>query len=190
MIKRYIKNPTVIIIIALASIIYISMYSLNHNKIAAANNTIDNFTKSLSYHTYNQNNQLSSIIQSTLSLYDKTTQTFRFTKPNVILYSTQTESWQITADQGTSNEDYSHIFFSGHVVAIKKTIEPDGKPSNDMTITTKTATYDNKTDLITTKDYVTIQQGDSILHGTGMIANLTTGQYKLLSSSQGHYVPE
>ena len=112
----------------------------------------------------------------------------QFTQPDITSYSEKTyqPSWHITAEKGQSYKNNTIITLSGNVQFHR--IATSDSPA--MTIQTSRATIKPQQSIASTDQPVSIQQQHSTIHGSGLIANLKTGDYTLQSQTQGEYIPE
>lgn len=107
------------------------------------------------------------------------------TKPFVTIFRHTPNPWHINAEYAQALDGTNQITFIEHVV-----IHHLGDIANPTT-TLKTAslTVRPNKQLAETNDPVIITQPDTVVHATGMLANLDNGTVKLLSQAQGEYVP-
>lgn len=190
MIKRFFVPITVITMLLLAYGIYFLFHDrLNGNKLPLSNPESPNiFIQHVSFNSHDQQGNLTAVINAKLATYYKPKDLMQFTQPDITSYSelTHQPSWHITAEKGQSNKNNTIITLSGNVVFHRiATIK-----SPAMTIKTSQATIKPKQSIASTDQPVIIQQQHSTIRGSGLTANLKTGDYTLLSQTQGEYIPE
>jgi lipopolysaccharide export system protein LptC len=106
-------------------------------------------------------------------------------KPVVTIYRHSPNPWYISSDHAKATGGVSQIVFWSHVVL--KHSEDKENPTTTMNTDTLTVFPDKRT--AETNQAVTISQPDIVVHATGMLANMNDGTVKLLSKTQGEYVP-
>ncbi len=145
------------------------------------------FMRQVTYDSHDQNGHLQATIKANTSLYYQQRDVMVLTRPDVTTYSeiSHQPSWHITADHGESFKNNSEIKLSGHV----KFFRYETPQAASMTVTTKSATLYPKRSKAVSDDDVSISQQQSTIQGHGMIANLKSGDYSLLSQLSGHYTP-
>jgi len=92
---------------------------------------------------------------------------------HMTFYQRSGAHYQLKADQGELDMESRNIRVNGNV----KAILPD-----NATIETVSAFYDNTSRIITTNDPLTITRSSLIMHGTGMVANLSTETVSILKN--------
>jgi len=158
-------------------------HSKNNNQLVQS--SPDVFMQQARYYTYTPDGQLSSILNTSTSTYNKTADTASFIKPHINSFANNQSNWDISADQGSSTKNSTIITLNGNVIfhLISNTDEPD------TIITTTQAVINSKKSLAHTTKNVVIKHGTSTIRGRGMDADLKNGNYNLLSESTGYYTP-
>lgn len=108
----------------------------------------------------------------------------QITHPHIIMHN-KNGIWDVTSDYATALANNDEIQLNGHV----KIIQPATKTTAQTVITTTHATVYPKRSYAMTKDYVTIQRGNTMIAGQGATADMKQGVIKLLAHTRGHYVP-
>ncbi len=112
--------------------------------------------------------------------------TTHFTAPTLTLYRQSPEPWVVTSLQAKAFQGMEKINFWDNVViqhaADKKNIA--------TTIKTATLTVYPELQTAETSDLITMIQPNIMVKATGMQADMTTGNIKLLSQAQGEYIPD
>lgn len=190
LIKRFFVPITVITLLLLAYGIYFLFHDrLNGNKAPMQNLQSPNiFIQHVSFNSHDQQGNLTATINAELTTYFKPKDLMQFTQPDITSYSdlTHQPSWHITAEKGQSNKNNTIITLSGNVQFHR--IATSDSPA--MTIKTSQATIKPKQSIASTDQPVLIQQQRSTIRGSGLTANLKTGDYTLQSQTQGEYIPE
>lgn len=112
--------------------------------------------------------------------------TTRFTMPQLTLYRKSPQPWYITsqyakATQGTENVDFWENVVIQHAA-------DQNNPSTVIKTTTLTV-YPNKK-MAETNRFITLIQPNIVVNAVGMLANMNTGEIKLLSQARGEYAPD
>ena len=190
LIKRFFIPITVITLLLLSYGIYFLFHDrLNGNETPLTNPQSPNiFIQNVSFDSHDAQGSRTFTINAKLATYYKSQDLMLFSQPDITSYSNLTHqpAWHLTAEQGRSNKNNSIITLSGNVQFHR--IATTDSPA--MTIHTSQATIQPKQSIASTDQPVTILQQHSIIHGTGLTANLKTGDYTLHSQTQGHYAPE
>ncbi len=106
--------------------------------------------------------------------------------PHVTVFRQSPNPWYIDSDFAKVTEGIDQILFWSNVVIYHSA------DTESPTTTLKTASltvFPNKK-TAETHDAVTIIQPSTIVHAVGMTADLASGNIKLLSQTQGEYVPD
>lgn len=91
--------------------------------------------------------------------------------------------WLISAQTGTSKDNGTQIYLKDHV----KITRIDQTTQRETILTTAAMTAYPKRNYLTTDQPVTITEPGSVIHSTGLIADLITGNISLLANSRGVY---
>ena len=161
-----------------------SVLTLNHTKKRIASTkkkTLDSFIKEATYISYNTQGKLKTKLTATQVMHYKEKDTTYFLQPQMVMYTKGRTPWHIRADSGTSLHESHLITLQGNVVIHQ--LQKTGHP--ETTIKTIRLTIYPKKSRAMTNAFVTIYRRDSVIHGKGLTANLKTGEYQLLSQSEG-----
>jgi lipopolysaccharide export system protein LptC len=105
--------------------------------------------------------------------------------PHVTVFRQSPEPWYIDSDYAKTNNGISEILFWSHV-----NIHHLADKENPQTsLLTDSLTIYPDQQLASTNQAVTFLQPDTTVHAVGMLANLEAGTIKLISQTQGEYVP-
>lgn len=105
--------------------------------------------------------------------------------PSITVYRESPEPWYIHSNYAKATKGIDKLFFWSNV-----TIKHNNDNANPMTtIKTDTLTVFPNKKIAATDDPITLVQPDTVIHATGMLADLNDGTVKLLSSTRGEYVP-
>ncbi len=105
-------------------------------------------------------------------------------KPDFSNYNGAT-LWHITSDFGKNNSTNDQMYLWGHV----HIVQPSENNAPPTIITTTHATLYPHQSLAKTDADITINRSNTIINGTGAIANMKTGTLQLLAHTRGHYEP-
>lgn len=106
-------------------------------------------------------------------------------RPHVTIYRNCPNPWHVNSHYATTKNGTNEITFFQDVI-IHHELDTE-QPTT--TLTTNTLTVLPNEQLVKTNDAVTIIQPGTVVHGTGMLANLNDGTVELLSNAKGDYVP-
>lgn len=106
-------------------------------------------------------------------------------KPDVIIYRQSPQPWHINSEYAEAIQGTAKVIFWNNVII--KHLADTANPFTTMQTYALEVFPDKQ--IAETNQGVTIQQPDTTVHATGMIANLNNGTVKLLSNAQGEYVP-
>lgn len=108
-----------------------------------------------------------------------------FIDPKLTLYRKSPEPWYVTAKNARAIDGIDHVNFQDDVI-----IHHAADLHNPATvIKTSTLTVFPEKQIAETSDPITLVQPSTIVNATGMHADMTTGDIKLLSDARGEYVP-
>jgi lipopolysaccharide export system protein LptC len=111
--------------------------------------------------------------------------TTQFIDPQLTLYHKSPKPWFINAKYAKATHGIENVNFWEDV-----TIHHVADENNPATlIKTPTLTVHPNQELAETQDMITLIQPNITVTAIGMIADMNTGNIKLLSQSQGEYVP-
>lgn len=163
--------------------IFILHHAVKHNH-KPKKPTINSFIIHAKFIEYNQYGQVKIIITSIKVTHMQTLGITYFEKPRIIGYTEKNRTpWHIHADLAISNQSGSKIILRGHVIAHQLPTSLHA----ESTITTSELTVFPKEARAITEKKVTIVRPGTIITGTGLVANLKTGQYELHSESSAIY---
>lgn len=111
--------------------------------------------------------------------------TTHFTTPELILYRKSPKPWYITAKYAKATAGIENVHFSQEV-----TIHHAADERNPATLikTTKLTVHPNK-QTAETEELITLVQPSITIKAKGMLADMNTGDIKLLSQTRGEYEP-
>ena len=182
-------SPLSITLLLILTLMLAGLAFSSHTHKASPSHPIkkDAYAHQLTYRTYDKNGNVNSIIQAARSSYEQSSQLITFTQPTITAFTPNAPPWTISADQGNSDKNYQKIQLSGHVTFQQPS--PKNSQTPPTTISTDQALIDIKKKQVTSSSHVVIQHGTSRIEGDGLKADLKTGQYSLLSNTQGLYTP-
>lgn len=127
--------------------------------------------------------QSESIIKAETLFYNEDDNRSDFTQPKITLTQAD-ETLFIQSETGHSVND-SHLELNGKVLVmqIDQTLQ-------NKTLKTEHITYNPKTQMISSDQYVEIRQPNSLMTGTGLKADIKNNHYQLLSDVKGEYRPD
>ncbi|OGT43875.1 MAG: LPS export ABC transporter periplasmic protein LptC [Gammaproteobacteria bacterium RIFCSPHIGHO2_12_FULL_40_19] len=152
----------------------------------AQKNTIDSFITQGTFTEYNEQGLIKTKMTAAHVTHFKESGITHFTKPYIITYTENRTPWHIHADRADSNKTGTKIILQGHVTVHQLPT----KQNAETTITTTELTVFPKESRAVTDKAITVSRPGTVIHGTGLIANLKTGQYQLRSQSEIIYQPE
>src|SRR3990167_10058090 len=166
-----------------------SVLILRHTKtqapLTSQKNTVDSFILQGAFTEYNEQGLIKTKMNAiTITHFQKSGAT-QFEKPYIVTYTENRTPWHIRADQGVSDKTGSKIILTGHV----NVHELQTAQHAETTITTTELTIFPKESRAVTDKMITLSRPGTVIHGTGFIANLKTGQYQLRSESEAVYQP-
>ena len=182
-------SPLSITLLLILTLMLAGLLFSSHTHKAPSSHPIkkDAYAHQLTYRTYDKNGDVNSIIQAAHSSYEQSSRLITFTQPNITAFTPNAPPWKIRADKGNSDKNYQKIRLRGHVTFQQTPSQNSQTPST--TISTDQALIDIKQKQVTSSSHVVIQHGASRIEGDGLKADLKTGQYSLLSNTQGLYTP-
>ncbi len=131
-----------------------------------------------------QGNPKMKLVTPQLIHFDKSDVT-QLISPTLTLYRNSPQPWRVTAQYARAIKGIEQIDFLGNVV-IKHAM-----PSHSQETVIKTASLrvfpNNQT--AETQDAITLEQPNTLIKATGMLANMNSGDIKLISEARGEYVP-
>lgn len=108
------------------------------------------------------------------------------TTPEVTLYRKSPQPWRISAQYGKAKEGTEEVDFWDNVI-IQHTADQNA-PST--LIKTPTLTVHPETQTAETHDAIMLIQPNIVVKSVGMLADMSSGDIKLLSKAIGEYVPD
>ena len=182
------KKSSILYLVIFALVSIASVLILQHAKsptLTPNKKVLSAFATNATYLSYNQLGQISTKISATHVTHYKGEQKTFFNQPYVVTYTKKRTPWHISAKHAVSNNSTNQILLSGNVV-IRQFLHSK-EPAT--TIKTEALTIFPQKSQATTPDNLVIYRHSSTIHGKGLIANLKSGQYELLSHSEGIYQP-
>jgi len=107
-------------------------------------------------------------------------------KPNVELFRTADEHWQIKANGGNVSARGHQVLLNGNVV-IKGT---SGKQKEPLLITTESLKISPKNNTISTQDEIKLSGNGITIQAKGMLADMSNETIQLLARVRGSYAPQ
>lgn len=111
--------------------------------------------------------------------------TSHFDTPQVILYRNSPNPWRITANFAKASNGIDRIDCWDNVI-IQHTAD---QSTPNTLIKTPTLTIHPDTQVAETTDSIMLIQPGIVVKSTGMLANMDSGDIKLMSEARGEYVP-
>jgi lipopolysaccharide export system protein LptC len=185
------KHKSIIIYIILFILLGVaSAFILHHTKkietTLPQKRTVDTFVHNATFTEYNQQGLIKTKIHAAKIFHYQPQGTTFFEKPFIITYTENRRPWHIRANQGTSDRTGQKIILSGNVIAREL---PMAEHAGTIIKTAEITIYPKKF-LAETNESVMLIRPGMTLHGTGLTANLKTGEYQLHSGSEAIYQPE
>lgn len=165
-----------------------SIVILNHRTLTQYNNrdSIDSYGTNVTLREYDENGRLKSILYAvSIKHYEKSGKTVA-EKPDLTTHEDNNIVWHITANEGTLNKTGDQLILSGNVILHQLPT----KESPETLVKTILLIINPKTSIATTQAFVTLKRGDDTVSGTGLVANLKTGDYTLQSGSHAVINPK
>ena len=181
------KLTSISLIVLFGLMLYVTLWLTQHNKVNTQRQPqtqYDSFVINLKQTQFSKTGNIANHVTTPLLEHYPTTNHTTFTKPNMLVYNDQ-HNWHITADHGVSQDNNQKIYLSGHV----HINQPATKTTPITTITTTHLTVYPQTSIAKTDAFVTLTRPNTVIHGVGAIANMKSGNIKLLSKARGHYAP-
>ena len=141
------------------------------------------FIHKVDYYQYNDKGDLHSHLVSPFIIYFSYNNSFYFTLPYCLIYTSQHIPWVISADRGKSQNAIESIYLWDHV----KIHEPSQSKKLETIITTNSMIIFPNRSFAHTDQPITIVRPDSVIKATGMTTDLKNGIIHLLSHIQGIY---
>ena len=145
-------------------------YSIQH-----FNLTLMNKTGKMQYH-----------LSADSMLHFKESDLTQLKKPNIEMFRTATEHWQIKANGGSINPDGDQVILKGQV-EIKGS--SDGQ-KNPLVITTESLQISPDKNTVSTRDNIKLSGHGVLIQARGMLANMNDETIQLLAKVRGSYAPQ
>jgi len=107
------------------------------------------------------------------------------TTPRVTIYRKSPNPWFIDSDFAKAKNGIDEIIFWSNVIIH----HPADIDNPNTSLQTETLTIFPEQQIASTDEPVLFKQPSTTIHAIGMLANLDAGTIKLLSQTQGEYVP-
>lgn len=183
------KKANLIYLFLSAALIVISaiiLHGAQNKPVHEKKDAIDSFVDHAHYVSYNKLGQLDTKLTAPKVTHIKNKKMAYFFEPRMLTYTEDRIPWHIQATHAKSSDDMQHVFLWKNVVIHQLT----HTNTLETTIKTSELTVLPQQSIAKTNAAVSIYRLGSTMHGKGLIANLKTGQYELLSHSKGIYIPE
>lgn len=145
----------------------------------------DAFMNNVHYRNFNPQGLLSGQITSPKAVHYPKENVTVFTKPKVLLKTSNDKPWYVTANNGRSRDGDREVFLWGNVLVH----QPATKTTINTVIKTTQLTIHPNQETASTTQPVTIIRPGSHTHAIGLKANFKTGVFQLLSHARGNYAP-
>lgn len=157
--------------------------SISQKKSSSADNSSDAFMTGVKYTLYDKQGQWQTRFTTPYLKHYTQGDRALIDKPYLTTKGQDKLTWIITADNGISENSGKTILLHDNVHVQR--ITSSNQKTADLTTTAMTAHPKEK--LVMTDQPVTIIQPGSIVHATGLNADLNTGDITLLAATQGVY---
>ncbi len=150
---------------------------------AEVNRKIDYYLENFKITQLNAQGQKKYTLSGVKLMHYKDTNTADVTFPQLLFIDEQSKQWEINSERAwiSKNSDYIHLLGTVNITRVMQAGTP---PLNIATSNLKIRTQDHFAE---TADQVTIQSPGWQANAQGFTANLTTGQFSLLSKVKGRY---
>ena len=150
---------------------------------AEVNQKIDYYLENFKITQLNAQGQKNYTLSGTKLMHYRDTDTADVVSPQLLFIDEQAMRWTIQSDRAwvSKNSDYIHLL---GIVNITRQAQTNTPPLDILTSNLKIRTQDHFAE---TADQVTIQSPGWQTNAQGFTANLTTGQFSLLSQVKGRY---
>lgn len=172
--------------VAVGSVLILRHSNMEAPPPMAQQNTIAGFVVNGSFTEYNEQGLVKIKMNASSITHFKESGITHFIKPYIVTYTEDRTPWHIHADHAVSNKTNTEIILQKHVTIH----ELQTARHAETTITTTELTIFPKKSRAITDKGVTLSRPGMVIHGTGFVANLKTGQYQLRSESKAIYQPE
>ncbi|MBA2654764.1 MAG: LPS export ABC transporter periplasmic protein LptC [Gammaproteobacteria bacterium] len=148
-------------------------------------NSPDSYMVDASYLRTNDNGQRDVIVFSPKVTHYKDQDTSHFQNPKIQIYKNG-EEWHITSRNAKGIQGANTLYLYDNV----KVKQLPSKKNGSTLLSTNTLTIFPKQNIVSTKDYVTIEQPGLKISAIGLRGDLNTGDIQLLSKTRGQYDPK
>lgn len=150
---------------------------------AEVNQKIDYYLENFKITQLNAQGKKKYTLSGVKLMHYRDTDTADVTFPRLLFVDEQAAQWKVNADRAwiSKNSDYIHLLGT---VNITRVIQETNPPLDIVTSNLKIRTQDHFAE---TPEQVTIQSPGWQANAQGLTANLTTGQFSLLSKVKGRY---
>lgn len=182
--KNTLAGSVLIIVIMLAAWTTLSYHPKN-NLSNTASDSPDSYMESFTATFMDRQGKIALKIEAPKMVHFAGNDKSELTNPQLTLYRKSTQPWYIASKYAKSTNGLSHIDFWDDV-----TIHHAADLSSPATlIKTPKLTVHPNDQTAETSELITLIQPNIIVKAIGMMANMETGNIKLLSQAQGEYAP-
>ncbi len=185
------RNIGLGLILIAATSLGVGLYQLNRNTLQQVNSpntsekSPDSFIIQAQNIEFDTHGQLHSVLTAHDVKHYPQQKITRYIQPNFTIYTNRRIPWHVTARYGIGTDNNKMVYLKGHVV-----IHQPNQPTNpETTIKTSHLTIFPMLSQAKTDAKAVIIRPNSTVYGKGLTANLKSGNYRLLSQSQGSYEP-
>lgn len=182
-----IKTRQIIIrVIILLMIIALIWLFIRSSKLTVHPNKPENpdaFMTNIHAMQIDKDGKLQNILDGTTATHYAKDNVTTFDNPRIVIHKEHQPPWYISADNGKALNGVTTIQLWGNV----QIHQPPGVGSHDVTFLTTQLTYYPDQSFATTDEPVTIKRPGSIVHATGLRADLKKGYVKLMSKTDAQY---
>lgn len=145
----------------------------------------DAYMINASYLRTNETGQREVVLFSPFVTHYKYQDSSEFISPKILVFRNQ-DRWQISANKAKGLNGANTFYLLNGV----KVHQLASKNNPGTVLTTKTLTVFPKKNLVTTEDFVTIEQPGMTMNAVGLRGDLNSGNFKLLSKTRSQYEPK
>ncbi|MCH9644929.1 MAG: LPS export ABC transporter periplasmic protein LptC [Gammaproteobacteria bacterium] len=170
--------------IILFIVLIVLLFRQNQYQRTTTKNTVDSITTNVTYHEYDANGQLASIIKSPKVTHYPLNNRSHFIQPRMVFFNANGTQWHVRSDYGNSyNNDVIKLWH--HVVLH----QPGVIKHPETTIKTNELTFYPRRSLAITHHHAKLMQPGTVLQGDGVIIHTKLGTARILKHSRGLYHP-
>lgn len=182
-IKKLIANGIVVAIVFITATFISKDINKPVKKNPNASSYPDQYVIGATLYDFTNTGKIKSILKSRKITHIKNKNTSNFANPNITTYTNKRTPWHIRANQGMTKDGTETVYLWGNTV-----IEQYSKNNElETTIKTNKVTWHTKSELITTKDKITLTRPEMRLTAQGMTVDLDNGVIKTQARSKGNY---